>query len=132
MEPDTILPSQFFEGMHAHAARYPEQRLMLAVLADAVTVFQRYASGSTTRARRRFAEVADWFLATDDGPFSFASVCQALELDPDYIRHGLNLWRRQCASGKPPAVVRLVIRDRSGARHGVNGRPYRCARRRRA
>jgi len=131
--PETILPSQFFERLRAHGARHPEQRLMLAVLADAVTVFQRYAGGSTTRARRRFAEAAEWFLSTEDeSPFSFTNVCDALALDPDYIRRGLNLWRHRCASGKPPTVVRLVIRDRSGSRHGVNGRPYRCARRRRA
>jgi len=131
--PETILPSQFFERLHSRATVHPEQRLMLAVLADAVTVFQRYADGSTARARRRFAEAAEWFLSTgSDGPFTFTNVCDALALDPDYIRRGLNLWRRQCASGKPPTVVRLVIRDRSGSRHGVNGRPYRCARRRRA
>ena len=130
--PETILPSQFFDRFHS-GARHPEQRLMLAVLADAVTVFQRYAEGSTPRARRRFAEAAEWFLSDErDGPFSFATVCEALALEPEYIRRGLHLWRRQCASGKPPAVVRLVIRDRSGSRHGVNGRPYRCARRRSA
>ena len=131
--PETILPSQFFDRLHTNAARHPEQRLMLAVLADAVTVFQRYAGGSTPRARRRFAEAAEWFLSSEnDGPFSFTNVCEALALDPEYIRRGLNLWRHQCASGTPPAVVRLVIRDRSGSRHGVNGRPYRCARRRSA
>jgi hypothetical protein len=131
--PETILPSQFFDRLHANAARHPEQRLMLAVLADAVTVFQRYAGGSTPRARRRFAEAAEWFRSSEhDSPFSFASVCDALSLDAEYIRRGLDGWRHRCASGKPPTVVRLVIRDRSGSRHGVNGRPYRCARRRRA
>lgn len=131
--PETILPSQFFEHLHTKATAHPEQRLMLAVLADAVTIYQRYADGSTIRARRRFAEAADWFVSNEcDSPFSFANVCDALALDPDYIRRGLNLWRRQCAGGKAPTVVRLVIRDRSGSRHGVNGRPYRCARRRRA
>jgi hypothetical protein len=131
--PETILPSQFFDRLHTNAARHPEQRLMLAVLADAVTVFQRYAGGTTPRARRRFAEAAEWFLSNEnDGPFSFTNVCEALALEPEYIRRGLNLWRHQCSSGKPPTVVRLVIRDRSGSRHGVNGRPYRCARRRRS
>src|SRR6185503_9198437 len=64
--PETILPSQFFDRLHTNAARHPEQRLMLAVLADEVTVFQRYAGGTTPRASRRFAEADEWFLSNEN------------------------------------------------------------------
>jgi hypothetical protein len=82
----TILPSQFFPRVHADRMQ-PERRLAAAVLEDAVNEYRRYAAATTRRGRRRFAEVEQWFLS-DDGswPFSFRSLCNALELHADWFR----------------------------------------------
>jgi hypothetical protein len=83
-----LLPSQV--ERRSGAQLQAEQRLMLAVLEDAVLTFQRYAGDPGTRARRLCIETAAWFASNDTaGPFSFVSICQALDLDPDYLRRGL-------------------------------------------
>jgi hypothetical protein len=66
-----------------------EKRLMLAVLERAVDDFRTYANVPTARGRWLFMEVAAWFDSSDTGPFDFEGICQATELDPDFIREGL-------------------------------------------
>src|SRR5712692_3797621 len=87
LEPETILPSQFFDRFQIDASLQPEKRLMLAVLEDAVGTFQKYVTSSTRRGQRLFTEAEDWFAAPPtDWPFDFVSVCQALGLEADYLR----------------------------------------------
>ena len=71
-----------------------EKRLMLAVLERAVDDFRTYANIPTARGRWLFMEVVAWFDSTETGPFDFEGICQATELDPDFIRKGLHRWRR--------------------------------------
>jgi hypothetical protein len=66
-----------------------EKRLMLAVLERAVDDFRTYANVPTGRGRWLFMEVAAWFDSSETGPFDFEGICQATELDPDFIRKGL-------------------------------------------
>jgi len=63
LEPETILPSQFFDRFQIDASLQPEKRLMLAVLEDAVGAFQKYVTSSTRRGQRLFAEAEEWFAA---------------------------------------------------------------------
>ena len=56
LEPETVLPSQFFDRVHIDASLQPEKRLMLAVLEDGVGTFQKHAGATGRRARRLFAE----------------------------------------------------------------------------
>src|SRR5207249_5672272 len=94
LEPEIVLPSQLGDGPIATARLQPEKRLQLAVLQDAVLTFHRLAGVERTRARRLFAEVDAWFGSDDaSGPFTFVSVCDSLNFDPDYIRRGLVPWR---------------------------------------
>jgi len=101
-----ILPSQFFQS---RTVVQGEQRLMFAVLEDAVQTFKRYVAEPGTRARRLFTETAAWF-ADDDrtSPFSFVSICDALGLEPSYLRAGLRHYRR---THEPPLpmVTKPVI-----------------------
>jgi hypothetical protein len=126
MEPETVLPAQFFTGFHVDASLQPEKRLMLAVLEDAVGTFQKYATAGGRRGRRLFAEAEEWFAAEDDGwPFAFTSICQALGFDPEYLRRGLARWRdQQVAQGEEAArIVRFPFRRVNGRRHSITGRP---------
>jgi hypothetical protein len=75
-------------------APQPERRLMLALLEGAVSDFQNYATASTGRGRRIFADVSAWFGSTSHDRFlDFESICDGLGLDPSFLRSGLDRWR---------------------------------------
>ena len=125
LEPETILPSQFFDRVQ-DAALQPEKRLMLAVLEDGVGTFQKYAGATGRRARRLFAEAEDWFTSEDTSwPFAFVNICQALGLEPLYLRKGLRRWHdgQQARGDVSAKVVRFPFRRVNGSRHSITGRP---------
>ena len=76
-----------------------EQRLMLAVLENAILAYQKHVFSPGRRGRKLFRETETWLLSHDRcSPFAFESICDALDLDPSYVRTGLLTWRdRQCA-----------------------------------
>jgi len=118
LAPDSILPEQLADRPFGGARIQPEKRLQVAVLADAVLTFQRWAGVADPRARRLFAEVDAWFASDDtDGPFTFITICDSLSFDPAYIRRGLRDWRTYLeAMAERKWSVR---RDGSGSRHQV-------------
>jgi hypothetical protein len=126
LEPETILPSQFFDRVQIDASLQPEKRLMLAVLEDAVGTFQKHVTATGRRGQRLFSEAEDWF-ASEPGewPFGFENVCQALGLEPSYIRSGLARWRdaQRLESAPSAKVVRFPFRRVNGRRHSITGRP---------
>ena len=74
--------------------REGEEKLMLAVLADAIEHFQKYALSKDEKRRKLFQEAEEWFLERDsDQLFSFEYICETLQLHPDYIRRGLLSWK---------------------------------------
>src|ERR1700757_5005066 len=93
-EPESILPSQFFEGRKKNAALEPVKRLMLAVLTDAVHCYQVGCDAEKTSRIRAFREAEEWlFSAKGYGLFSFENVCCALDITPNYLRQTLHRWR---------------------------------------
>jgi hypothetical protein len=126
LEPETILPSQYFSGVDIDASLQPEKRLMLAVLEDAVGTFQKYVNARDRRAQAVFVETEEWFSAEEgEWPFSFRNICQALGLETEFIRRGLWQWRdRQRAKAESaPNVIRFPFRRVNGSRHSITGRP---------
>jgi hypothetical protein len=95
---DPSSASRIFEN---RAASQPEQRLMLALLEGAVSDFQKYATASSGRGRRLFADVSAWFWSTSSDRFlDFESICDGLSLDPSFVRDGLRRWRAaRCRTG---------------------------------
>jgi hypothetical protein len=85
----------FIEGVYKKNLREGEERLMLAVLESAVEDFQKYIFARHTSGKKLFQHAEEWFLEKDSGGalFSFESICETLQLHPDYIRHGLLLWK---------------------------------------
>jgi len=111
-EPESILPSQFFEGRRKNEALEPVKRLMLAVLTDAVRCYQIGFDAKRTCRRRAFREAEGWlFSRTADGPFSFENVCCALDIAPDCLRNMLRKWQAQRVRGARVAVVRRSASD---------------------
>ena len=91
-EPQAILPHQFF----SEPAIEGEQRLMVAVLEDAVRCFQKHVLATDPRGKELFLQVEEWFMEPDSGAtLTFEFICQARGLDADSIRVQLRRWREQ-------------------------------------
>ena len=86
-----LLPDEAIFPHASYAVRHPEAALMCAILVEAVESFQRRSdSGLTSHARRLSVEAEAWLSSDDcDWVFSFCSICDALDLSPQYIRRGL-------------------------------------------
>jgi hypothetical protein len=81
----------------------PEKRLMLALLEAAVGDFQKYATASSGRGRRLFADVNDWFGSTSQGLLDFETICDGLGFEPSFLRNGLHRWRAaRCGAAAGP------------------------------
>lgn len=101
LQPDTLLPAQFFEQNRRTTLLQPEMLLMLAVLEDGLDHFQKYFLTASGKGRRLFHEAKDWIFDTDgDELFSFEHICEILGFDPNYIRRGLLLWSNAVLTGR--------------------------------
>jgi len=122
-EPDTILPSQFSDRVNLGPSSYPEKRLMLAVLEDAVATFQRYVDAGDRRGQRLHRESEEWFAsAENDWPFAFENICNAIEIEPEYLRRGLAGWKEAhlAKTSTGARVYRFPFRRVNGRRHSIS------------
>ncbi len=110
-EPVAFLPCQ----MPARTGRghWPELRLVAAMLEDALQCVFRNAAVVSGPRRREFLEACDWLWNDSrEWPFTFANVCDLLELDGAAVRQCIRLMivsQRSCADDRkdktpaPPA-----------------------------
>jgi hypothetical protein len=120
VEPDVVLPVQFLPG----STESPEKRLLLAVLEEAVGTYQRYIMATDRRSRAVLADVEAWF-ASEDAVwlYSFVGVCDAIGLDPTYVRSGLARWAAHIGEhSRCPTPLPLPVPTRERVRHQANGR----------
>jgi hypothetical protein len=120
--PERILPVQFAELLQRSAEGTPERRLTAAVLEDAIRTFCLCEGSRGARRQRLFRETADWFESSDlSWPFSFVNICDALALEPGWVRRLIHRWQDAQRPGrrlvKIPSVRRIA-----GSRHTVTGR----------
>ena len=100
----------------------PRNRLMLAVLEEALVTFQRGLASPRAEQRRHFYEVDRWVASRDtEWPFSFENICGCLRIDPDYIRSGLRRMKRDALSGRGRAKSASLRRERIYDRRGWRG-----------
>lgn len=92
---EIMTPEQFFAYARHSAARWTgEQRLLLAVLEDAISNFLRYKGSRSTRGKRLFREECEWFWSKEKNYlYAFETICDHLHLNPDYLRAGLQKLR---------------------------------------
>jgi hypothetical protein len=116
LEPDVMLPAQFFRVLRGREAHGGERRLIIAVLEDAINCFQKNLFATDNRGQRLFRDAESWLMSVDRGlPFAFENICEFLSLDAEYIRQGLCRWARAARSGTGPRVE-----AETGTRRGVS------------
>ncbi len=100
-EPDALLPAQFYAAFRGGSAVRGEKRLMLAVLQDALDCYQKYAFARDGQGRQLFGDADAWITCEDrDWYFSFENICETLEINPEYLRRGVQRWRRQAVQSR--------------------------------
>jgi len=110
LQPDVILPTQFFQSLRTKSQFNGERRLMIAVLEDAVNCFMKQLHATDPKARQLFLEAQEWITADDrTWFFAFENVCDTLDLNPDYVREGLFKWRAAERRRVGDAVVAATV-----------------------
>lgn len=72
----------------------PILALMQAVLVDALVCFHRQCATERLSRRRQQSEAEQWLFSNDvHWPFAFLRVCDALGLDPAYLRQKILRWQ---------------------------------------
>jgi hypothetical protein len=93
-QPDTLVPTQYFETFRGKAHLEPEKSFMLAILEYAVASFQKYIFARDIKGKAEFHETEDWILEKNsDWIFSFENICEVLGFNPSYVRQGLLRWK---------------------------------------
>ena len=101
LPPETVLPTQWHRAM-SDASLVPEKRLLLAILEEAVATVQRYVVAERRRGRRLYREAEAWVLSDDvSWPCTFRRICDALGIDPDYLREGVMCWSARRRANVP-------------------------------
>jgi hypothetical protein len=100
----------FIEAVYKKTIREGEERLMFAVLENAVEYFQKYVLARKPSGKQLFREAEEWFLDKEnEALYSFENICETLGLHPDPIRKGLMVWKE--------AKLRLSTVDGQCAAH---------------
>jgi hypothetical protein len=98
-----VLSERFFNSRVKLAAVCPETALMYAVLEDAFLCFHKQLEPEQ-RSGERARQAEDWFFHDNSHwLFSFLSICDALGLEPHYIRKKLKQWANHL--GVDPATT---------------------------
>lgn len=94
-QPEILLPKQYYEALRKRHILEGEKLLMFAVLDDAVEGYMKFLKSSTRKGQARFQEAEEWINRRDKlWLYSFENVCEALDIDPDYMRRGLHQWKQ--------------------------------------
>ena|SRR5437870_4708532 len=85
-------------------------RLMLAILQDALATLQRGLTSKNPELFEMRREVDEWIRSRDgDWLFSFESICSTLGIDAEYLRGGLNEIRRDALADRFGKRVKKVV-----------------------
>jgi len=111
-ESDFILPCQYCDVSSGYGLS-GEQRLMLALLTDALNVYQKGAVSRLTRQRRLYVDAERWILAdrADCNGFGFGTVCDALGINPELLRRRIIDWKHTvCGQQRINSSSRLRLK----------------------
>jgi hypothetical protein len=90
-----ILAAEDFARTYRSRPLSPERELMVAVLEGALADYQRCWKARDKKGMKQFADAQAWIRESDsEWIFSFINCCEALGIDPDYLRQGLLHWNQ--------------------------------------
>ena len=102
-----ILAAEDFARIHRSRPLSPERELMAAVLEEALADYQRCWKARDKKAMERFADAQAWILESDsEWIFSFVNCCEALGIEPGYLRQGL-LRSKQGKHTRPSSAAAI-------------------------
>jgi CBS domain-containing protein len=120
-EPDTLLSVQYADRVRRRAEFDPERRLMIAVLELGLNDYTKQVGARDAKGQALFDEVEAWIEDRDTGwTFAFQSICDALDLDADYFRHGLRASKERVRGGrlgKAPEEIAETVHAEEVAGH---------------
>jgi hypothetical protein len=110
LQVDTLVPLEFLERVKRTTYQDPERALMVAVLRDAITCLEKYAAFRSSGNKRLFDEAIEWILSDDcEGLFSFNNVCEAVGVNPGYLRRGLIRMSERSSTPAPGLRRRVAL-----------------------
>lgn len=114
LEPDTMLPFQFYGKRQLSGHVDGQKKLMLAILQDAVECLEKYRGSRNSIQQELYQDSLNWICdASADWLFCFTNVCDFLGFDPSFMRQSL-LAREEKAGKKIPLRGAEIARsDRS-------------------
>ncbi len=114
-----VLPSQYFAPVSERVLS-PEQRLMLAILEDAVYTVLKHAGTRNRRAQRLVRDAERWMALTDRSwLFSFENICAVLGLEAAAVRSRLRRLQLRAERLGSTGLAKLANQ------HRVVGRQHR-------
>jgi len=88
------IENEFLESLCNRRTPEAEERLMLAVLENAIHCFFQCLSAKDEKKRRSFEETQKWIWEKNsDWIFSFESICESLEINSSCLRGKLIRWK---------------------------------------
>jgi hypothetical protein len=104
--PDTMLATQYFDRIRRRKDLTGEQRLMCAVIEDAIDNYLKHATATRPDHRDRFAEAEAWVESADRSRlYAFETICDYLGLEAEYLRGGLRRWKARARKEPAPAAI---------------------------
>jgi hypothetical protein len=104
-QPDTLLPSQYFDRIRRRSSADGERRLMVAILEDAVDVYRKQVVARDRKRRQLFEDAESWIESEDRSwIFSYENICDMLRIDADYLRKGLRVWKEKALGARAQIV----------------------------
>lgn len=102
-----ILAAEDFARLYRSRPLSPERELMVAVLEGALADYQRCCSARDKKGMKQFASAKAWILESDsEWIFSFINCCEALGIEPGYLRRGL-LRSKQGKRARPSSATAM-------------------------
>ena len=92
--PDTLLATQYFDRIRRRKDVTGEQRLLCAVIEDAVDLYLKHAAATARHHQQVFDEAEAWIESEERSRlYAFETICDYLGLDADHLRQGLRRWK---------------------------------------
>jgi hypothetical protein len=123
---DELAPYEYEANCRRKDRYGPEERLLFAILEDAIFCYRGYLVAPREGDRALFSEAERWIFEDGAEFVSFNNICETLKIDPAYVRRGLRAWRdrqleRTCRSESKPRL-RTVVHGQRALRIGVYGK----------